>query len=298
MRDSNSFGMRTRSTPTSFPGFARDAAPGCGDRIASAPAADGIERLRARLTGRAYETHRHDTYTICVTDRGLQAFDYRGAARLSVPGDVVVLHPDEPHDGRAGSDDGFAYRGVYVAPFKIAAAARALCGAGVPLPFVREPVLASVPLAEAVADAFRDFPAALEPLAADALVEGLARGLIEADPAMRRMRGPMRGDRSALERTRLFLDSAKLRVVASGELEAVSGLDRFTLARRFRSAYGTSPYRYLLMRRLDWVRGEIRAGRALAAIALDAGFADQPHLTRTFKAAYGLSPAQFRAAAA
>ena len=62
-------------------------------------------------------------------------------------------------------------------------------------------------------------------------------------------------------------------------------------------AYGTSPYRYLLMRRLDGVQRGIVAGRSLAELALDAGFADQAHLTRMFKAAFGLSPAKFRAAA-
>jgi transcriptional regulator GlxA family with amidase domain len=51
------------------------------------------------------------------------------------------------------------------------------------------------------------------------------------------------------------------------------------------------------MRRLDWVRGEVVAGRSLAEIALEAGFADQAHLSRMFKAAFGLSPAKFRAAA-
>ncbi len=49
------------------------------------------------------------------------------------------------------------------------------------------------------------------------------------------------------------------------------------------------------MRRLDLVRSEIRTGKALADIALDAGFADQSHMTRLFRATYGLSPAEFRA---
>jgi AraC-like DNA-binding protein len=272
-----------------------------GDRIESVLANGGVELLRARFAGRAYAKHRHDTYAICVTDRGLQAFDYRGATRISASGQVVVLHPDEAHDGRAGSEEGFGYRIVYVAPGKIAAAARSLRDAlylrdaGVPLPFVGEPVLASATLAKAVTDAFQAFPAALEPLALDAVIEALARGLIEADPSIRRNRRRVACDLCGLERARQFLDTEKTRIVTSGELEAISGHDRFTLARQFRQIYGTSPYRYLLMRRLDWVRGEIRAGKALAGIAVDAGFADQSHLTRVFKAAYGLSPAQFRA---
>jgi AraC-like DNA-binding protein len=272
------------------------AKPG-GDRIESAPPVAGVALLRASFASFAYARHRHDTYAVCLTDRGLQAFDYRGAARTSAPGQVVVLHPDEPHDGRAASPDGFGYRIVYVAPEKIGAAARAQCGACAPLPFVREPVLASPALARAVGRAFEGFPAPLEPLAVDALVESLARGLVAADPSIRGRRARVALDARALARTRDFLDAEKTRVVGSAELEAVSGLDRYTLARAFRAAYGTSPYRYLLMRRLDSARAGILAGRGLAESALDAGFADQAHLTRMFKAAFGLSPARYRAAA-
>lgn len=266
------------------------------DRLVSTTPAGGIELLRARFAGRGYERHRHDTYTICVTDSGLQAFDYRGAARTSAPGQVVVLHPDEPHDGRAGSAEPFAYRSIYVSPARIADAVRDFAGPGAPLPFVADPVVASSMLAAIIAEAFQAFPAAPEPLAVDAVLDGLARGLAAADPAFRRTRPRIRIDEPALARTRDFLDAAITRVVGAHELETVSGLDRFALARQFRRAFGTSPYRYLLMRRLDWVRGEIRAGGTLAAIAARAGFADQPHLTRMFKAAYGLSPAQYRAA--
>ena len=88
------------------------------DRIDSTPPEHGIELMRARLTGRAYTRHRHDTYNISLTECGVQAFDYRGAAHVSLPGRIVVLHPDEVHDGRAGSDEAFGYRNVYVAPVK------------------------------------------------------------------------------------------------------------------------------------------------------------------------------------
>ncbi len=85
------------------------------------------------------------------------------------------------------------------------------------------------------------------------------------------------------------------RVVRSSELEAATGLTRYDLARQFRAAFGTSPYRYSLMRRLDCARAQLRSRRSLADVALAAGFADQAHLTRQFKAAFGITPARYRA---
>ena len=41
-------------------------------------------------------------------------FDYRGRAHASTPGQVVVPYPDEVHEGRAGTAEGFGYRIVYV----------------------------------------------------------------------------------------------------------------------------------------------------------------------------------------
>lgn len=85
--------------------------------------------MEAWFAGVAYHTHRHDTYAICLTTDGAQAFGYRGAGELSLPGQVVVLHPDEPHDGRAATPAGFGYRIIYVEPALISRRPRR-CAAG------------------------------------------------------------------------------------------------------------------------------------------------------------------------
>jgi AraC-like DNA-binding protein len=261
---------------------------GAGDWVRGRAPVGGVELLRAWFGGRAYARHRHDTYAIGVTEAGVQVFDYRGRVERSTPGEVVVLHPDEAHDGRAGGGDGFGYRIVYVEPARIAAAVRAIRGHAAPLPFVREPVSRSSTLARAVTAAFRVAP---EPLALDALVLRLAEGLVEGDPDSQPVGAP-RLDQAALDRARAFLDGRRA-IVRSTELESVTGLSRYELARQFRVRYGTSPYRYSLMRRLDFARGRLRGGTPLADLALAAGFADQAHFTRMFKAAYGLTPARY-----
>jgi hypothetical protein len=105
------------------------------------PPAEGVERADVRLFGWGFEPHRHDTYTIGMTTIGVQTFRYRGAREVSLPGELVILHPDEAHDGVAGTDAGFGYRAVYVAPELI----RDAIG-GRALPFVAYPVQRVMPV--------------------------------------------------------------------------------------------------------------------------------------------------------
>jgi AraC-like DNA-binding protein len=252
----------------------------------------GVELFSAWFAGEAYQKHRHDTYAIGVTDAGVQVFDYRGSVHASTPGQVVVLYPDEAHDGRAGTDEGFGYRIVYVEPFLLTDALRTLSGRPCPLPFVSEAVSTNARLSRAVAAAFR---APLESLAVDNLIMELAHGLMAAERGRARSLISRRVDVRAIERARRFLDAEKTRVVHSHELESVTGLTRYDVARQFRIRFGTSPHRYLLMRRLEFARERIHRGRPLVEVACDAGFADQAHFTRAFRSAFGLTPARYRA---
>jgi len=57
--------------------------------------------------------------------------------------------------------------------------------------------------------------------------------------------------------------------------------------------FGTSPYRYVTMRRLEHCRRRMLAGHHLADISIDAGFADQSHMTRQFVSNFGVSPGRW-----
>jgi AraC-like DNA-binding protein len=252
----------------------------------------GVEFFEAWFQGKAYQKHRHDTYAICLTTTGIQAFDYRGTSQISTAGQVVVLHPDEVHDGHAGTQEGFGYRQLYVEPAVIFEAIQSICPHPCWLPFVRMPVSMNRKLSAAIISAFEG---TREPLAIDSLIVQVAEGLLEADPNCKQVPFPRHLDVAALTRARQYLDTQKTRVVHSVELEAVTGLTRYELARQFRLMCGTSPYRYLLMRRLDFARHQLTQDRSLVEVALDAGFADQAHFSRMFKATFGITPALYRA---
>jgi AraC-like DNA-binding protein len=251
------------------------------DQVAFDEPTAGVQRLAARFGGHAYDPHRHETYSIGLTTAGLQCFGYRGAERTSRIGQVIVLHPDEMHDGHAGAAGGFSYRMVYIDP--------ALIGA---TPFVPDVVAEDATMRDIIDEAFIDFPRPLEPLAVDSLVGRMAEALANRSddkPARRRSSVDGRGVRLARD----FLIAEAHRTVASEELERVSGLDRFALARQFRAAYGTSPHRFQIGRRLARARSLIGRGMALAEAASATGFADQSHFTRHFAHRFGLTPGRW-----
>ena len=88
--------------------------------------------------------------------------------------------------------------------------------------------------------------------------------------------------------------SAGTERVSLAELSRVAGLSRFELVRRFRAQTGLTPHAFQTNLRIQRARALLTAGEPAAAVAAECGFADQPHLTRTFKRAVGVTPAPLR----
>lgn len=255
------------------------------NRILSAPAYPGIERIQAQFRGDAFELHRHDTYALGVTMRGVQTFRYRGEQRYSLPGRVIILHPDELHDGGAATEDGLVYRMLYLEPsvlFQCLEAAR------VGLPFVDDPVVEDNRLAGLLLAALGELDRELDELFVDDFVSRLTDGLVQHARLPQRPLGSIAWGQAKAARD--YLEAHVTRGVRSQELERITGLDRFALARHFRAAFATSPHRFLLMRRLQQAKAMIGAGEPIAEVAVATGFADQSHLTRHFKKAFGIAP--------
>src|SRR5207245_11447739 len=103
---------------------------------------------------------------------GLQTFRDRGRREISLPGELVILHPDETHDGVAGTEAGFGYRAVYVAPelIRVAIGGRAL-------PFVADPVQHVGPVTQAMASVLADVDEAIDELRCAEIVAALADAL-------------------------------------------------------------------------------------------------------------------------
>jgi len=258
----------------------------CADSIRFGPCADGIERAEVHLYSCAYELHRHDTYAIGITTDGVQTFHYRGSRHVCLPGQLHVLHPDERHDGAAGTDGGFGYRILYIAPKLVRDAL-----AGRALPFVANPVHEPTPTTRPIASLLADLDEPISGLSRAEIAATIADCLLSLSGDASQRRAAI--DIKATELVRDYLAAHPCDQTSASVLEQVAGIDRFTIARHFRWAYGTSPDRYRTLRRLEHARSAIENGQSLAQAAAEAGFADQSHMTRQFKRTYGLTPARW-----
>jgi AraC family transcriptional regulator len=110
--------------------------------------------------------------------------------------------------------------------------------------------------------------------------------------ASRRWRGGLGGARH-----RRLVDHVESHLgeeLALTRLADVVGLSPYHLSREFKRVTGETLHRYVMGRRLDRAREVLRRGEhPISLVAQDLGFADQSHLTRLFRARFGVTPAAF-----
>lgn len=69
-----------------------------------------------------------------------------------------------------------------------------------------------------------------------------------------------------------------------------------SLSRAFRRHLGTTPGEYQRRLRLEWAKEQIRRGSwSLGRVAIEAGFSDHAHFTRSFRALFAMNPSHYRA---
>lgn len=91
-----------------------------------------------------------------------------------------------------------------------------------------------------------------------------------------------------LERLRSTRGAARVEALA-----AEVGWSRRHLAARFREAVGLPPKALGRLLRVEHAAQRVRAGDPLADVAYGAGYADQAHFNREFRALVGCTPSQF-----
>ena len=99
-----------------------------------------------------------------------------------------------------------------------------------------------------------------------------------------------------LDAARAYLRAHVNELVTIAELADMMGLAESHLIRAFHREFGLPPHAYQMRLRLASAGELLSRGLSVSTVAFECGFADQSHLSRNFKAVYGLTPAAWASA--
>jgi AraC-like DNA-binding protein len=249
--------------------------------------------FKARFTQHRYELHTHPTYVIALITSGCERIRLGRHSVLAPAGTIAVVNPEEWHDGEQGADEGWAYRTFYPSVPLMTAVARELGGDGAPV-FPRA-TIADSDLAAALAAA-HEGSTSQDATQAEASLLVALRHLIVRHGGWG---GRVEEVESSGTRRRfsLYEDLVENELGSQLDLQRLADaarVTRFQVIRDFKKAIGLTPAAYIRDRRLRLASSLIEQGLGLADAAIAAGFADQSHLSRTFRAMHGMTPGMFR----
>jgi len=245
----------------------------------------GVDVMRADVRDLRFDPHFHEDYTFGLVTRGANRFRY-GRRRLTAPaGTLCLACPGEIHTGEADAE-GWTYWTVHVGSAALAELT-VPDGGGGEAPDFPSGVVEDAEAASLFARFFETDPDD-PPLAAQVgAVEALSR-MIAVHAARRRSRGETVGSSARIARELLFDRWDENPTLA--DLEAATGIGARRLIGDFKAAFGLPPHAWLTRLRVCRARAMILAGVPIARAAAEAGFADQPHLTRMFRRFLGHTP--------
>ena len=247
---------------------------------------NGIEVALLDCTNHVFERHVHDEFVIGANVVGRETISLdRNSFEASVD-DVTLYNPGQVQ-ASTGHGNPWAFYTMYLSPTVMAS----LCGGHDDLVF-------DVHVLDAASVAARLRAAcavALDPgTAPEAAEERIALALAE----LVRQASTVRPATDPVGDARLGQVAAQLveqldAPLALGDLATAHGFTRVQLVRAFARTYGLPPFAWVNQHRLGRARARLARGDKPARIAADLGFADQSHLTRRFKAAFGVAPSRW-----
>jgi AraC-like DNA-binding protein len=257
----------------------------------------GAELLRARFGDFSYELHTHDTACLALITAGAIRIRMKGAEFVAQEGDLYAIDAEEPHAGWPVDHRGWCQRTIYA---DLALLRRRLSDGddGANAPVLRGPIIRDSALAAAFMAVHQQCEADGPRLLREERYLTFAHRLFARHVAEQRIDPKPMREAAAIRRARDFLDGRLDMTVSLEEIAAASGLPPFRMYRAFERATGMTPHAYQRQARIRAALDLIRRGEPLADIAAATGFADQAHLTRSFKARMGVTPGAYRQARA
>ncbi|WP_035474855.1 AraC family transcriptional regulator [Burkholderia sp. WSM2230] len=240
-----------------------------------------------------YAKHSHESFSIGAVTGGRSVYVNRHAREWIGAGAVVLMNPDDVHACNPVADERWSYRMLHVDVAWLTGLQHEL---GFSANRAFRAFSQTMTTDAALFDGLNWLHGILVDSDTDVLHKQSAAVTFFTEVQQRLNRAPLCDDDASRQLARaaeFIADNCTLALRLEDICEA-AGLSASHLIRAFKERYGMTPHAYLINRRIQYSRAQLRRGRLIAEVALDAGFADQAHLQRTFKRLVAATPGQYR----
>ncbi|WP_417347482.1 helix-turn-helix domain-containing protein [Ferrimonas sp.] len=253
---------------------------------------EGVGLIDASYGNFAFRRHYHLEFHIGLIVGGAQRYHCRGASHRAAPGQLVIMPPDQLHDGQAHDDGGYRTKVFTLGTPWLSRSLGELTHEQ-ELGFLEHQV-DDPALYRGLVMAHRILGDSHQAnLTRDCLPLEMLEQLVSRHGSVRLRRSPRLGSRDLDEIRDYMMDNLD-QPIRLADLAKQCGLTEVGLSRAFKSTTGLPPYAWLSRFRLEKAMEWLKAGRCVTQVAQSVGFYDQAHFSKVFKQQFGLTPGQVR----
>lgn len=253
----------------------------------------GLELLTCPDVNYLFPPHFHQAYCIWLNTIGGERYTHRGNSYILSPQSFGIIAPGEVHSNRACDNNVRSLLTFYLDPVQVRQIGAQITDRAVtPSEFRTASHLDRATLQSLLdlQQILRHSPSALE--RQSAFVETVAN-LIRRHAAAVPQEHAVGAEPWRVARIIELFHARLAEDVSLNELAAEFDCTPYHLIRFFKKAVGLAPHAYLIQLRLEKAKQLLGQGESIVDAALDTGFSDQSHLTRRFKAKFGVPPGNY-----
>ncbi|MGF1693338.1 AraC family ligand binding domain-containing protein [Photobacterium kagoshimensis] len=253
---------------------------------------DDINLIDAHYQSFAFKRHYHLDYHLGLITHGQQQYFYQGAKHIAGAGQLVIMPPDEIHDGQPKEQSGYRVKVFSITPNWLSQQAEEVSGK-MHYSFPQNNI-ADQPLFHQLTQLHQQLD---NPLISQLARESLP---IESFSYLLTHYGQVRetpitalGSKD-LRQLRDYVMAHLDQKIGLEDLATLCNLSPSQMLRQFKKATAMTPYAWLARLRLEHAMALLKAGFSSTEVAYHVGFYDQAHFANAFKQTYGIAPSHIK----
>lgn len=267
----------------------------------------GVDLIDAEYQNFAFQRHYHLDFHIGLITKGEQKFTHQGSSLSAGHGQMVVMPPDELHDGQSVLKQGYQVKVFSIDPTWLSNLANSEASSSI-INF-NQTVVSNPDLFRRLYQTHtllgqqspKHTPSSTKPeslssspisqLAQDCLLYEGFEQLFEQYGNYVQPRTIPLGNKS-IEILKEYLMANLDQPIQLETLANLCQLSSTQFQRHFKAKMGITPYAWLSRLRLEQAMKLLKSGISSTEVAHRVGFYDQAHFTKAFKVTYGVTPSQ------